>query len=552
MRLPGYPFLLPFTSLSIRPLRPALLPLLFLAAFLCCSDHLTVNADFQFASARVSSGLVALYTFTEGASNPTSLQTADQSGVNVLGNITLSSDPLSASWTTGRAGIHLSGTGSQTRAVSAFNVTTLVSLLSATAGFTIEMWFTSSSTTQKGMILGYGNWTTKAHESGSCGDFDLALFQVGSNIATNVIQNRSAALCSPMTLPVTLTSPTYVALTLNSSWQRLAVNTAAPITAVMTKLNFHTWLLNVALMLGQPLYNTGSGYTTNTWAGDIFLVSVYNRSLTPSELRQNYIAGIPFSIPTPLPAASWLAVEENALPQDLSSLSPSPLFLNYSNTDFSTYSAVTIAITSPPTYGLLLTSDLTTQIGGSGGVSLPYIFSVGQDFAYQPPSVFSGVDSFTFAASNSISAGPSGVVNILVIAPPTSTDVAASVVVSTQGEALSHMPITYAHSFCSCSDLCAVLSVCCCLLQSSSPSPAPTPTPSRAVMHSASSSPHCLPVASCIKLPTALRSALPSSQYPQLSQAQSSPSSTSALRVPPRRREVWMCFTRTPSSFRRR
>ena len=106
---------------------------------------LTVNANYQYVSPRVNSGLLSLYTFTEGAINSSATSSTDLSGYSkpVLGNLTnINIDPLSSSWTVGRAGLHLNGTGTHTRANSAYNTSTLVSLLSSTAAFTFELWFT--------------------------------------------------------------------------------------------------------------------------------------------------------------------------------------------------------------------------------------------------------------------------------------------------------------------------------------------------------------------------------------------------------------------------
>ena len=394
--------------------------------------HSAVHAQqFQFASPRVSSGLVALYTFTEGASNPASLQSVDQSGSNVLGNITLSSDPLSAAWTSGRAGLHLNGTGTQTRAVSAFNATRLISLLSNAAGLTIEVWFTPSSTAEKGMIYGFGDWTPKAHESGSCGDYDFAVYQEATNVVFDAVWNRTASQCGTATQFSALSSATFVSISLNSSHQRVIVN-AASINSVVSKLDFHSWNSTALLMFSQPVFNNAGVYTSNTWAGDLFLMAIYNRTLALSDVAQNYAAGIPYSVPIPVPALTWLAAQENALPARLSTLSSSPLLLDYSNSDSSRYSTVSIAITSGPTHGLLFTYPDMTPVAGAG-FAMPFAFTVGQAFAYQPPASYSGVDSFTFTPRVAVESGASGTVLILIIAPPVSADLSASVVASKQG-----------------------------------------------------------------------------------------------------------------------
>ena len=299
----------------------------------------------------------------------------------------------------------------------------------------MEMWFSPSNGTQ-GLIFGLGSWSAKQLDASTCYSgsavvYDLAVYgSQSAGVSTSIAGGSLTSLqCITSTVPAPSKSSLYhFALTVNSTRVVTFLNSASSISATAAS-NLSVWTSSMQLFFGQT---ATSAVPTRSWAGDVFLFSIYNRSLSSAEVQQNYAAGTVQSIPTPLPAVTWLAVQQNAFTQYLSSLSSPPLFLNYSNTDSSLYSTITIAITSGPTYGTLYTSDLSYQIGGNGGA--PFAFSVGQDFAYQPPPTFSGVDAFAFAASNSISAGPSGMVNILVISPPTSTDVAASVVVSLRGK----------------------------------------------------------------------------------------------------------------------
>ena len=357
----------------------------------------------------------------------------------MLGNITLSSDPLSATWTSGRAGLHLDGTGSQTRAVSAATVAQLLPMLTATAGLTLEVWFTPEDPSQSGMIMGLGNWAAGGHESGTCGDHDLAVYQEGANVAVSALLNLPVNSCpSTPALPTTFSSSsssssTYMAISLKSSALSVSINATASVPIAVTQLDFSTWVSSMYLMFGQTEFNSNGVWTTSTWAGDIFLFALYDRTLTAAEVQQNYAAGIPLSVPVPVPTVTWLSVEQNPGSVLLSSLSSSPFTLGYANTDSALYSTVTMAITSAPASGQLFTPDFYTMIGGSNGAPVPFGFAEGQDFGYQPPAAFYGVDSFSFDASTSVGSGPNGIVNILVIAPPSSADLAASTVVSNQG-----------------------------------------------------------------------------------------------------------------------
>lgn len=122
--------------------------LLLLHVLLLSRSFYATTASYGYASPRVTSGLLSLYTFTEGAGNSAATSSADQSGyaTPVLGDLTnINVDPLSSTWTAGRAGLHLSGTGTQNRAVSTYNTATLVSLLSAPNAFTFELWFSPAN-----------------------------------------------------------------------------------------------------------------------------------------------------------------------------------------------------------------------------------------------------------------------------------------------------------------------------------------------------------------------------------------------------------------------
>ena len=353
---------------------------------------------FQFASPRVSSGLLALYTFTEGASAPTSLQSADQSGVNVLGNMTLSSDPLSAAWTSGRAGLHLNGTGSQTRAISALTVSTLSSLLSTYRAYTMEMWFSPSNGTQ-GLIFGLGSWSAKQLDASTCYSgsavvYDLAVYgSQSAGVSTSIAGGSLTSLqCITSTVPAPSKSSLYhFALTVNSTRVVTFLNSASSISATAAS-NLSVWTSSMQLFFGQT---ATSAVPTRSWAGDVFLFSIYNRSLSSAEVQQNYAAGTVQSIPVALPASTWLVLISSANAVALSTLSPPLPNLTSSNFDFSTYANVSVYITQLPAHGTLS----ATQQGAA--LVVPYKLAAEQQLWYRSTAGHHGVDQFLFRVSAS-------------------------------------------------------------------------------------------------------------------------------------------------------
>ena len=410
-----------FASTSRMRLVPAAFA--FVALLIVVSVSLpAAHGSFQFKSPRVTSGLVSLYTFEEGAATPSSLQSSDQSGVNALGNISISPSATSAMWTAGRAGLHLNGTGNTSRAVSAFNVTSLISMIAAKSQITIELWYASSSTTESGMIFGFGSWATKAHELGVCSTaYDLAVFQVNSMLSYLMLANGSSSplTCVQNSQPVVAALFNHHTIVITSTGASSYVNAVLPAASTsVVQLNFTSWNKSTSLMFGQPVYNIGGGsYTNTTWAGDIFLFAIYNRALNQSEVQQNYAAGVPFSIPVATPSNAWVAVQAGVYVANLAALPIALPTLNYSNYDATKYSSVSMQITLPPSVGYLYTYPGNVRIGGNVS-RIPFRFAVNQVFGYQAPAQYSGVDTFLFAANSTAGSSSNSTVYVLVIVPP--------------------------------------------------------------------------------------------------------------------------------------
>ena len=381
---------------------------LLLCLVLVSSSHL-IHANYQYVSPRVSSGLLSLYTFSEGAINPAATATADQSGyvTPVLGNLTgININPLSSSWTAGRPGLHLNGTGNHSRAVSAYNVSKLASILSSTAAFTFELWFTPANASQYGIIAGIGSWAAKSQEPGTCRSSnitynDLAIAQKGTLLSFNLFGGSSVSpqCITAAVSPFNTSAPYHVVVTVGASSITTYLNNV-PVTATKSFINMSNWVGNMSLMFGQTLYllSSPSTYTNITWAGDVFLAAIYNRTLSASEVQLNYAAGILHSVPLPYPALLWIA-------GDVTKAATTLPEITCNNTDSFTYAPITLYFSSKPSVGSLYNlsfgnSAYPVDRVGDTLSPLPFAFLPNTAFAYYPVGTRGYTDSAQFYVSH--------------------------------------------------------------------------------------------------------------------------------------------------------
>ena len=346
---------------------------------------------------------LSLYTFTEGAVDPIATSSADQSGysISVFGNLTnINVDSLSSSWTTGRAGLHLNGTGNQTRAISTYNTSTLVSLMSSSAAITFELWFIPANASQYGIIAGLGLWAAKSQEPGVCRSNsttynDFAIAQKGTSVAVNFLGGSAISPTCISSAAVTLSGPVpyHFIITINATTVTTYLNgvTAASFRAA---INMSNWVSGMKFMFGQTLSPSPVTYSNITWAGNVFLAAIYNRTLSASEMLQNHAAGVPHSVPLPNPATLWIVM-------DVFSTFTTLPFLFYNNTDSSVYAPITLYISSKPSLGSLYTvadGNPDTRVGDQLN-PLPFAFDGTDSFAYLPQGITGYTDSFQYHVS---------------------------------------------------------------------------------------------------------------------------------------------------------
>jgi len=220
----------------------------------------TVNVTLT-APGRVVNGLQARYNFNEGSGSTVS----DSSGVGSALNLTIAST-ASVTWVSGGLKVNTA-----TAISSASNATKIISAAQASNEITIEAWVTPTSLT----LTGPARIATIAKNNNTR---NLIFGQSGSRYETQLkTSTGTPALQSPAS---SLTqSLTHVVYTRASGGQATWYINGVQVSTAATTGNFSTWGTDQKLTL------------SDNWQGTYFLMAVYGRSLTASEVQQNYLAG---------------------------------------------------------------------------------------------------------------------------------------------------------------------------------------------------------------------------------------------------------------------
>lgn len=234
------------------------------------------QALFDYAdTARVTSGLVVLYDFNEGLG--TIVHDVSQVGAPLNLNI---GDPSAVQWVPG--GLVLAGPAA---IASPGYATKIYNACVPANEVTLEVWAAPASTTQ------YGPATLMTMSSGYARNFGFGqgLADPGTGSAYNARLRTSITGSGgdPLTTP-----PNQAALALQ---HLVFARTAAGATTVYVDDNpviagsvggtFSTWGSTYRFVIGDEL--TGG----QPWLGELQLLAVYSRALSPAEVTQNYLAG---------------------------------------------------------------------------------------------------------------------------------------------------------------------------------------------------------------------------------------------------------------------
>ena len=227
--------------------------------------NLTVNAP-----PRVATNLQVLYGFNEGSGTTVT----DTSGVGSPLNLTIGS-ASAVSWISGGLQVN-----SATLIQSAGAATKVITASQSTNAITLEAWVQPANTTQTGPapIVTVSQQSNKQNFSlGQSGN------RWDGHLRTSSTNNAGTGLTSA-TGTATL-NLTHVVYTRDASGNvRIYVNGVQSTSSTLTG-NFSSWTSNYKLGLVNEL-PTGS-----PWLGKLYLVAIYNRALSLSEARQNWLAG---------------------------------------------------------------------------------------------------------------------------------------------------------------------------------------------------------------------------------------------------------------------
>jgi hypothetical protein len=225
--------------------------------------NVTVNAP-----PRIATNLQVLYGFNEGSGTTVT----DTSGVGTPLNLTIGS-AAAVTWISGGLQVNAA-----TLIQSAGAATKVINAAQSSNEITLEAWVNPVNTSQATPIATLSQQSNK---------LNAALTQGGNRwsgkLRTSTTNQAGTALSSAVgTATLNLTHVVYTRDAAGNV--RIYVNGVQSATTTLTG-NFSTWTNTYKLGLVNEL-SSGS-----PWLGKLYLVAVYSRSLSATEVRQNWLAG---------------------------------------------------------------------------------------------------------------------------------------------------------------------------------------------------------------------------------------------------------------------
>jgi len=223
---------------------------------------------------RYDSNLIALYEFKTG----TGTVAYDTSGVEPALNLTLSGD---VSWV-GGWGIDLRNGKAQGSTAASRK---LHDLIRASGEYSIETWVAPANVTQEDAhIVSYSGGTTARNVTLAQKQYDYEhyLRTTGTGL------NGEPPVATPSAQEVLQATLQHVVITWDASnGRRIYVNgEPVPVTDTTAGTSLADWNDTFALVLGNEVSND------RRWQGVLRLVAIHNRALSPTQVRQNFGAGV--------------------------------------------------------------------------------------------------------------------------------------------------------------------------------------------------------------------------------------------------------------------
>ncbi len=248
-------------------------------------------------SARVTQGLVALYTFDEG----TGTTVTDTSGNGTPLNLTIA-DPANTTWTPGALTINTPTIISSPTAATKINTA-----IETSNELTIEAWITPTNLTQSGparittlssssnrrnATLGQGGTGSKP---GDRYDIRLRTTNTNNNGTPSTATDPGTATLALTHIVYTRTTTGDVTIYLNGT----------PTTTDTTTGDTTNWNTT------YPLHLANEAGGSRPWLGTLDLIAIYDQALTPTQITQNHTAGPnPGTNPPPPVGSPPVAVDD--------------------------------------------------------------------------------------------------------------------------------------------------------------------------------------------------------------------------------------------------
>ena len=300
------------------------------------SDTVSITIHSSGGSSRVTTGLVALYTFMNGSGSTVS----DVSNVSPALNLAIQT-PGNVSWVAG-GGLTLSSPGSVI--LSSGNGGKVVSEPMQNNGLSVEFWIQPSAASQSGAPRVF---TISANDTTR----DVAMVYSGNKLQSRIRRSGSTSGQPYFTSSSGFfsTALIHVVVTRNAAGRETIYKNGVAKHGRTQAGDLSNWVQYALALAGEV-----NG--TRRWLGTYYLAAIYSRALTPTEVVQNFNAGHQPTGGNPVNAAPNV----NAGADDSATLSGASVDVNLDGT------VTDDGLPNPPGSFTVL---WTQESGPAGGVS---------------------------------------------------------------------------------------------------------------------------------------------------------------------------------------
>lgn len=230
------------------------------------------GADGGWTAPRVEAGLLVLYRFEEG----TGESVADVSGVGDPLDLFFRGDAAAATWIDGGSGVRFEGDGGVLS--TAGPASKITSALLASSQITLEFWGKPALTSQTGpaRLVSISNGVEVFHRVATLSqDRTAANFRLHAGPYTDLVSVDGVFEAGRLI---------HLVATYDGTGIRI-YSDGAPVALVGATGGIKIPADDKPLLVGNE------ATLDRTWFGEVYLVAVYDRALTPEQVQQNFAAG---------------------------------------------------------------------------------------------------------------------------------------------------------------------------------------------------------------------------------------------------------------------